>query len=138
MAEKARQKEKQNKSLKIEIDQSGRVEYTSHDTVIAFSNSEKKAIKLKAKDKRKLQEFFRSVGKGHTYVIKVFSFLIFLLVKDYKFSKIVIDTEYVGRDGVIRGYLLADLAKMGRIVEPGAIGFSRIGKLSEAHWHGYW
>ncbi len=32
------------------IDQSGKIEYTSHNTVIAYSNGKKKAILIKAKD----------------------------------------------------------------------------------------
>lgn len=42
------------------IDQSGRIEYTSHDTVIAFSNGIKKAILVKAKEKRILIQNIRA------------------------------------------------------------------------------
>ncbi|MBD3279668.1 MAG: hypothetical protein GF390_03080 [Candidatus Pacebacteria bacterium] len=38
--------------MKLEIDQSGKVEYTSHDTVLAFSNGKQGSIFLPAKDKK--------------------------------------------------------------------------------------
>lgn len=89
--------------MKIEIDQSGRVEYTSHDTVIAFSNSKKGAIIIKAKDKREIQDVFRKMGKGQLFVIRLFTILIFILLKKEKeIDDITIDIEYPGWDAQIK------------------------------------
>lgn len=124
--------------MKIEIDQSGRVEYTSHDTVIAFSNKKKRAIFIEAKDKREIQSIFRKMGKGQLFVIRLFTILIFILLKKEKEVKeIIIDIEYPGWNAQIKNYLLVDLRKFGIKLDPNQISFSRITKKSEAHWHAY-
>ena len=125
--------------MKIEVDQSGHVEYTSHNTVVAFSNGKKKAILLKARDKREIQEVFRIIGKQKIFVIRIFALLIFLLLREEKnISDITIDIEYPGWDAQIKNYLLADFAAIGRKIEPERIIFGNIGKKSEAHWHAYY
>ena len=42
--------------MKIEIDQSGKVEETNKPTVIGFSNSLQRTILITAKEKQKLQD----------------------------------------------------------------------------------
>lgn len=49
--------------MKIEIDQSGRVEYTNKPTVIGFSNHKNKTIIIFATEKQKLQRYFRKINK---------------------------------------------------------------------------
>ena len=44
--------------MNIEIDQSGKVEETQHDTILAFSNGKSKAVSISARTKRKLQDVF--------------------------------------------------------------------------------
>lgn len=126
--------------MKIEIDQSGRFEYTSHDTVIAFSNNKKAAILIKAKDKRSLQKIFRETDRKHILVIRGFALLIFLLLKKEKIKEIqeiVIDTEYTGWEAQVKNYLVADFRRLGVEIDPESISFQKIGKKSEAHWHAY-
>ena len=122
----------------IYIDQSGKVEYTSKHTVIAYSNGKKSALIIKAKDKRAIQKVFRQVGKGRTFVFWLFSTLIFLLVRDLEFKEIVIDTEYPGKSDIIKNYLLEHFRRCGKKVLPSEISFQEIGKKCEAHWHGYY
>lgn len=129
---------KTNKNTIYKVDQSGKIEYTSHDTVIAFSNGKKGAILLKASDKRILQEDFRKAGKAQVFPFRVFALLIFLLLKKEKFQELIIDTEYPGRGDLIKNYLLHDFKRVGRDVDPSTIRFHRIGKNCEAHWHGYY
>lgn len=125
--------------MKIEIDQSGHIEYTSHDTVIAFSNSKRKAILLPAKGKRELQKIFRLAGKPKVFIFQVFAILICLLLKNEKgIDQIIIDTEYPGREAEIKNYLLISADKLGVKIKADNIQFRRIGKKSEAHWHGYY
>jgi len=123
--------------MKIYIDQSGKVEYTSHDTVVAFSNGIRKAILLKASDKRLLQKRFREAGKGQIFTYRIFSLLIFLLLKKVRFEELVIDIEYPGRSDLIKNYLLTDLKKTGVVLDRDKISFRLIGKKCEAHWHAY-
>ncbi len=129
---------KRNKNLIFKIDQSGKVEYTSHDTVVAFSNSKRRAIMIKAKDKRELQEYFRNAGKSNIFIFRLFAMLIFLLLKKEKFQELIIDAEYPGRGDLIKNFLLHDFRRIHREIDPGQIRFQRIGKNCEAHWHGYY
>jgi len=46
-----------------EIDQSGKIEDTSKDTVLCISNGYYLSVKLKAKTKRQLQKIFRKNGQ---------------------------------------------------------------------------
>lgn len=135
---KSKKKIKINKNTIYKIDQSGKVEYTTHNTVVAFSNGKKAAILIKAKEKRILQEHFRKVGKGQIFTFRLFSLLIFLLLKSEKFEEIIIDTEYPGRGDLIKNYLLHDFRRIGRKIDPKTIRFHQIGKNCEAHWHSYY
>lgn len=123
--------------MRLFIDQSGKVEYTSHNTVVAFSNGKKGAILLKAKDKRILQSRFREAGKRQIFTYRIFSILIFLLLKRVKFNEVVIDIEYPGRGDLIKNFLVSDFRKNGINVRPSQISFRQIGKKCEAHWHSY-
>ncbi len=119
------------------VDQSGKIEYTSHDTVVAFSNGKRRAILIKAQDKRILLEHFRTAGKSQVFPIRVFALLIFILFRKENFEEIIIDTEYPGRGDLIKNYLLHDFKRIGREIDPSLIRFHQIGKKCEAHWHGY-
>ena len=58
--------------MKIEIDQSGKIENTNKNTIIAFSDSKFKSIFISAKEKREIQKFFRRIGKPKIFIYKVF------------------------------------------------------------------
>ncbi|MCX6810253.1 MAG: hypothetical protein NTY30_00740 [Candidatus Berkelbacteria bacterium] len=49
--------------MKIEIDQSGKIEETGKPTVIAFSNGKSASIIISAKDKKLVQTVFRKIGQ---------------------------------------------------------------------------
>jgi len=127
-----------SRKMVYQIDQSGKIEYTTHNTVLAFSNSKKGAILIKSKEKRLLQKRFREAGKNQVFVYRLFALLIFLLLKNEKFSELIIDTEYPGRADLIKNYLLHDFGRIGRKIDPSSISFHQIGKNCEAHWHGYY
>lgn len=130
-------KPKTAKNMIYKIDQSGKVEYTGHDTVIAFSNGKKKAVLIRARDKRILQKYFREAGKGQIFTFRLFALLISLLLKDEPFQELIIDIEYPGRSDIIKNFLLHDFSRSGRKINPEMIRFQRVGKNCEAHWHGY-
>ncbi|HEX9722115.1 MAG TPA: hypothetical protein VGA53_02520 [Candidatus Paceibacterota bacterium] len=69
--------------MRIEIDQSGKIENTSKDTIIAFSNGIRKAIRISSVDKREIQAIFRRTGKPRIFVYKFFSILVFLLIEKH-------------------------------------------------------
>ncbi|OGD56998.1 hypothetical protein A2V71_02640 [Candidatus Berkelbacteria bacterium RBG_13_40_8] len=70
--------------MKIEIDQSGRIEYTSKLSVVAYSNSANKSLLITAKDKRKIQAIYRRIGQPRLFAQKVFAVAIFALIKNKK------------------------------------------------------
>ncbi len=121
----------------IEIDQSGKVEQTAKDTVIAFTDKKKfkRSIKIARREKRKLQKFFRQLGKPRFYTHKVFAVLVFLLLKSYasKLDQIIIDPEYPGYENLLRNLIGELLETTNRNFERNRIVFKRIGKRSPAH-----
>lgn len=122
--------------MKYQIDQSGKIEQTEKNTVIAFSNGKNGSIKLKAKDKRYLQNIYRQAGKPRSYILQVFSALLYLLFEKFKIEKIgiIIDKEYPGSDNLIRSYLIQLVDKKGKIkLSSEDIRFGSIGKGSNAH-----
>src|SRR3989344_5097556 len=111
--------------MKVEVDQSGKIEDTSKLTVLAFSNDKTGAIILSAKDKRRLQEKFREVGAPRLFVDYVFSSLLILLLKSLKSTKVVVDLEYPGHTEINES-----LVKLKVDVD---IEWRSIGKSSKAH-----
>lgn len=110
---------------KYELDQSGKIEDTARNTVLAFSNDHFGAITLSAKEKRKLQELFREIGAPKLFIYYVFSALIILLLKSQKISKIIIDIEYRGHEKTIESLVTKELKS--------EIEWKEIGKNSKAH-----
>jgi hypothetical protein len=119
----------------IYVDQSGKVEYTSHDTVVAYSNGKAKSVLIKAADKRKVQAVFRDVGKSKMFAYKTFAVLVYLLVRDEvrEVGEIVIDPEYPGHKHVIKNILLQIMRRHHRFVGRERIHFRSIGKHHAAH-----
>lgn len=123
----------------IEIDQSGKVENTHQDTIIAFSNNSVGTIVMRAKEKREVQKVFRKIGKPRMFVYRVFAILIFILIKNHLKNsyQIVIDEEYSGQENLIKSFLVREIKK----IQPGFIAsnivFKRIGRKSRAHYFAY-
>lgn len=125
--------------MKIEIDQSGKIENTNKDTVIAFSNSISSSILIKAKNKREIQNAFRQAGKRMVFVYRLFAILIFILIKKHipKIQQIIIDTEYPGKSSIIKNFLLQEIRKIAPSFRKDNIMFMQIGKKSRAHYLAY-
>jgi len=121
--------------MTIYIDQSGKVEYTSQDTVVAFSNGHSASLLVKARDKRKIQNCFRQANKPDIFVYKTFATLIFLLIRSElkSIDRLIIDTEYQGRESIIKKHLLEAIWHSGADFSPKNILFRQIGKKSGAH-----
>lgn len=121
--------------MKVEIDQSGKIEDTNKDTILAFSNGKKYSIKIPAKVKRSCLLQLRSQGReGKTIYILLFSIVLFLLLQDFlsKIDSIVIDQEYPGHENDIKSLLKTFFKKIGKRKTPD-ISFWEIGKESPAH-----
>lgn len=120
--------------MAVEVDQSGKVEETAKSTVLAFSNGTRGSLLFSSKDKRIVQQIYRSLGKPRMFTIQVFSALVYLLMEKYNlFGKTVeLDEEYKGQDLLIKSYL-TQLANKRCCKKAVCVNFRRIGKRSNAH-----
>lgn len=119
--------------MKIEIDQSGKVEDTAKPTVLAYTNDEQRSILIPASSKRQLQELYRRIGKPQVFVYQVFSLGIFCLIRRLRqHHTIVIDTEYPGHDRVLTNMIMTLLSVHGKPAHD--IHFARIGKHPAVHY----
>lgn len=120
--------------MRIEIDQSGKIEDTSRLTVVAFSNGESQSVIILANEKRILHKHFRNLQKPRIFVYLTFAVLIFSLIQKRKnISQIVVDFEYPKQNSLIKSYL-TQLIKYHKLsLDKRAISFSSIGKKSKAH-----
>lgn len=110
------------------IDQSGKIENTAKDTVIACVNNGKYAILIPSREKRRLQEYFRLVGKPRLFIDISFAAIVSLLAEKLKpSSAFTIDEEYPGHMEVIGRFIILLAPK------PVAIRWKKIGKNCNAH-----
>jgi hypothetical protein len=125
----------------VEVDQSGKkVEKTNTDTALAFSDGEEGAVLITAKVKRQCLETLRKADrKVQIFVLQIFSAGLFLLLKDYldRLQMIIIDEEYPGREGDIKGMLLNLIRKERPGFPKEAIVFQQVGRKSGAHYKAY-
>lgn len=119
--------------MQYQVDQSGKIEQTNKITVIAYSNSDKFAVLITGKSKRKLQEVFRKHGFTALFVYYIFSVGVYYLLTSLKQkSDIVIDTEYPGKDKIIKQFIIGLLEKNNKPSH--YIRFARIGNKPPAHY----
>ena len=87
--------------MKIEVDQSGKIEQTNIDTVVAFRNDEQYSVLLNKKIKVEILTEYRNKHKDIHY--RLFAILIFYCIRNYlhKIQLIVVDIEYERRDADI-------------------------------------
>lgn len=120
--------------MRIEIDQSGRVEQLDTKTVVAGSNDEQHSISLTAGIKRRLKRHLRkTLFPTRDFPVILFSLLIYLLLQRFKHrpTLIEVDEEYSGKEDIIEE-TITKLFKLRRQRTP-IIRFIRIGKHSNAH-----
>jgi hypothetical protein len=126
--------------MHVEVDQSGKVEDTATDTVLAFANGEHFAILIRAREKRICLHALRARGKtGKSIYRLLFATALFLLLKNHVrwLHLITIDVEYVGGEANIKEHVLNLLRRDGNLVDTQQIQFTRIGKKSPAHTRAY-
>lgn len=119
--------------MTYQIDQSGKIEQTNIDTILALTNGRQFTVLLKKKDKRILEKTFKKIGKIQSYPFVVFAALLAMLIKLSRVTNaITIDREYTGHENTIRERVLYFLHNLGIEYEI-IIGFGHVGKLSKAH-----
>ena len=120
-------------SMRVEVDQSGKVEQLDCDTVLAFSNSEQYAVLLPKSLKRRIFLHYRSRTKQFRY--KLFAICLYYCLKDYlqHLTLVMIDCEYTGKEQLIKSFLLGFIRTSWKECDGKLIRFGLIGKQSNAH-----
>lgn len=122
--------------MHIEIDQSGRIEFTGTDTVLAYSNNEQYAILIPSIVKREIvRNYRRKYKSSKIFFTKLFAACVFLLIKNAikNFDEIIVDVEYWGREKEIKNILINYIRKIYPNFDKHLILFRRITKKSNAH-----
>lgn len=119
----------------VEVDQSVKIEQPG-STVLAFSNSIDFAVVISSIVKQKAIQRLRVRGKSKDMAhILVFAAGVYLLIADFldELNLVVIDTEYVGHDALIKAFLLRHIWQRQPDFDGCCITFARVGKKSPAH-----
>ncbi len=122
--------------MRVEVDQSGKVEVLTVDTALAFSDGIAASILIPATVKREVYRRLKARGvKRKMITARMFAAGLFLLLEDYldNIVTVVIDIEYEGWNAEIRGLLLTHIRRMLPYVPQARIDFGYVGKKSRAH-----
>jgi len=127
--------------LHLTVDQSGKIERTNVDTVLAYaSQSGGRSVQVPARVKRECLAEMRNRGKNKiTAVTQLFSATLFLLLEDAfdELTILTIDQEYPGHEGNIKGMLLRMANRRGISLHKDQITFQEIGKQADAHFRAH-
>ncbi len=118
--------------MRVEVDQSGKVEDLNTHTVVAYSNDLNGAILIRAGAKQKIVSGLRkSITDSSELYATFFAVLVYILVKDLKASVFVIDEEYTGKEKLISETIRKLFwVKKKKTVD---LRFTPIGRHSNAH-----
>ncbi len=125
--------------MRVEVDQSGKIEQTDGDTILAFANGASGSLLIRATVKRQCLQALRRRGIGTKMItLRLFSTGLFLLLRKVlkEGALVMIDTEYIGREGDIKGMLLRMARRDNLKLGPDQIRFGQIGRKSPAHTKG--
>lgn len=120
----------------VEVDQSGRIEVLTKDTIIGVSNGAQLSVLIPAQVKRAVTEVLRSREvKPKMISLRLFAGGVFLALENIKdeVDRVVIDVEFPGREGEIRGLLLKLIQRRYPEFGKERILFRHITKKSRAH-----
>ncbi len=120
----------------VEVDQSGKVEDTAKDTVLVFANGASYSVLIPATVKRAVYRELTNRGlREKEITIQFFSIGLYFLLRERiaDLRQITIDTEYTGKNALIKERLVSYLLRGRYPIEPAQISFGHIGKRSPAH-----
>ncbi|RME43679.1 MAG: hypothetical protein D6791_14880 [Chloroflexi bacterium] len=120
----------------IEVDQSGRTDVLTDDTVLAFSDSIQSAVLIPARVKRQCYRQLKAAGMRKRLIgVKLFAAGLVLLLQPHivALEMITIDVEYEGWEPVVKEHLLRHLRQVRPDLSNWQITFRRIGKGARAH-----
>lgn len=120
--------------MRIQIDQSGRLEQLNTKTVIAGSNSESQSLTLLVKTKQQLKRRLqKTLVPARDLPAVLFGVVIFILLQEFKQrpTAVDIDEEYSGKSDMIEETILKLYSQLHERVP--VMRFIRIGKHANAH-----
>ena len=119
--------------MHIEIDQSGKIELLSHDTIIACSNDNQYSVKIPKKVKQDI--YYNHKNKISQLKYKLFCIGVYYCIEKFltKSKLITIDDEYHGRNNLVKSILISYIRKNYRNFDEKLIQFNQITKKSNAH-----
>lgn len=120
----------------VEVDQSGKFEATGQHTALALANSICFTVLIPATVKRDCIRELRKHGvQGPTMYTRLFATSLYFLLRNQieQAVLVTIDTEYQGRDALIKQHLLYLLRRANYTVDAAQITFGYVGKHSSAH-----
>jgi hypothetical protein len=120
----------------VEVDQSGKVEDTKLDTVLAFSDGIQFTVLIPATVKRDCLRALRVQGiTANLFYIQLFAIGLFYLLRNHTESidRVMIDREYPGHEGQIKDYLVNCLFRVGIPIDTYKIHFGSIGEHPPVH-----
>ncbi|MFQ5856482.1 MAG: hypothetical protein ACE5LU_12655 [Anaerolineae bacterium] len=117
----------------VELDQSGKLEQTNWDTVLAFSDGAQSAILIPRGIKRDVFGFLRQrypERAGRFHILQLFAVGAYLLLRPHlhRLEHVAIDREYFGHEGYIKGILLNYLRREEPSLPSDFISFRLVGE----------
>src|SRR3989344_1995271 len=119
--------------MHIEIDQSGKIELLSHDTIIACSNDNQNSIMIPKKIKQTI--YYSQKNSISQLKYKLFCIGVYYCIEKFlaKSKLITIDDEYHGRNNLVKSILISYIKEGYINFDEKLIKFSQITKNSNAH-----
>ena len=127
--------------MRIQIDQSGKIEETNKNTILAYSNGKNDVVLIKSATKRQLLDKFRRIGQPKLFIYRTFAAGLYLLLKPNisELNSISIDTEWLGKNRLIKD-IFSEILQKQKVKSKPDIYFVFVGKSSPAHvlaWNTY-
>lgn len=122
--------------MHIQVDQSGKIEVLTVDTVLAFSNDITVTLFVPATAKRETYQTLKNRGvKPKAIGIRMFAAGLFLLLRDHLalIDTVTVDVEFEGWEGEIRGLLLGHIHQQAPNFPKECIIFKHVGKKARCH-----
>lgn len=98
--------------MAFEADQSGRIEETNRDTVIAIASKNVQfSLRISAKTKRTIERDYKGTGKPKLFAVKTFAIAVAFLIKKSKakINDLIVDIEYPGHERIIKEIICEQL-----------------------------
>lgn len=115
----------------MEVDQSGKVEQLNTGTAVAFSNGERRGLFISTREKRLVVSYLkRSPSYAGNFGPIFFAVLVYLLIRNEKFTSVLIDEEYTGKEEIIERVITRCWRSSRKIP---LVQFGLVGRLAPVH-----